>query len=93
LLFARIIAAIAARGQEGASAQRGSRSAVSRKPWRLTAAETALRGASLDDTDVLKAAIATSFTDVRRWGSTRRSATSRYPLWTTRFFGYWRRAA
>jgi xanthine dehydrogenase YagS FAD-binding subunit len=38
---------------------------VAHKPWRLTAAETALRGASLDDTDVLKAAIATSFSDVR----------------------------
>jgi xanthine dehydrogenase YagS FAD-binding subunit len=38
---------------------------VAHKPWRLTAAETALRGASLDDTDLLKAAIATSFSDVR----------------------------
>jgi xanthine dehydrogenase YagS FAD-binding subunit len=38
---------------------------VAHKPWRLTAAETSLRGASLDNTDVLKAAIATSFTDVR----------------------------
>src|ERR1700688_3090561 len=31
---------------------------VAHKPWRLTAAETALRGVSLDDTDALKAAIA-----------------------------------
>jgi xanthine dehydrogenase YagS FAD-binding subunit len=38
---------------------------VAHKPWRPTAAETALRGASLDDTDLLKAAIATSFSDVR----------------------------
>jgi xanthine dehydrogenase YagS FAD-binding subunit len=38
---------------------------VAHKPWRLTAAETALRGASLDDIDTLKAAIATSFTDAR----------------------------
>src|SRR6201997_1923412 len=38
---------------------------VAHKPGRLTAAETALRSASLDDTDVLKEAIAKSFTDVR----------------------------
>jgi xanthine dehydrogenase YagS FAD-binding subunit len=36
---------------------------VAHKPWRLTAAETALRGASLDDTEALNSAIATSFTD------------------------------
>jgi xanthine dehydrogenase YagS FAD-binding subunit len=35
------------------------------KPWRLTAAETAVRGASLDDIEALKSAIATSFTDAR----------------------------
>jgi xanthine dehydrogenase YagS FAD-binding subunit len=38
---------------------------VAHKPWRITAAETALRGASLDDSDALKSAIATSFTDAR----------------------------
>jgi xanthine dehydrogenase YagS FAD-binding subunit len=38
---------------------------VAHKPWRLTAAETALRGVALDDTDALKSAIATSFTDAR----------------------------
>ena len=38
---------------------------VAHKPWRLTAAETALRGVSLDDTDSLKAAIAASFTEAR----------------------------
>ncbi len=38
---------------------------VAHKPWRLTAAETALRGASLDDSDALKSAIATSFIDAR----------------------------
>jgi xanthine dehydrogenase YagS FAD-binding subunit len=38
---------------------------VAHKPWRLSAAEQALAGASLDDVDVLKAAIATSFTDAR----------------------------
>jgi xanthine dehydrogenase YagS FAD-binding subunit len=38
---------------------------VSHKPWRLTAAETALQGLSREDIDGLKAAIATSFTDAR----------------------------
>jgi xanthine dehydrogenase YagS FAD-binding subunit len=38
---------------------------VSHKPWRLTAAETALSGVSLDNIDGLKSAIATSFTDAR----------------------------
>jgi xanthine dehydrogenase YagS FAD-binding subunit len=38
---------------------------VAHKPWRLTAAEAALRGASLDDITGLKSAIATSFTDAR----------------------------
>jgi xanthine dehydrogenase YagS FAD-binding subunit len=38
---------------------------VAHKPWRLTAAETALRGASLDDVGALASAIATSFTDAR----------------------------
>ena len=38
---------------------------VAHKPWRLTAAETALRGASLDDVEALKSTIATSFADAR----------------------------
>src|SRR6266566_3420909 len=38
---------------------------VAHKPWRLTAAETALRGASLGDEAALRSAIATSFTDAR----------------------------
>jgi xanthine dehydrogenase YagS FAD-binding subunit len=38
---------------------------VAHKPWRLTAAETALRGAPVDDEEALKSAIAASFTDVR----------------------------
>jgi xanthine dehydrogenase YagS FAD-binding subunit len=38
---------------------------VAHKPWRLTAAETALRGASLDDGNMLRSAIATSFDDAR----------------------------
>src|SRR5438128_270133 len=38
---------------------------VAHKPWRLTAAEAALRGVSLGDVDALKSALATSFTDAR----------------------------
>src|SRR5207245_11018974 len=38
---------------------------VAHKPWRLTAAESALRGVSLDDVQALRTAIATSFVDVR----------------------------
>src|SRR5947208_225858 len=38
---------------------------VANKPWRLTAAESALRGVSLDDTDALMTAIAASFTEAR----------------------------
>ncbi len=38
---------------------------VAHKPWRLTAAEAALRGVSLDDIEALKKAIAISFIDAR----------------------------
>src|SRR3984893_1251569 len=38
---------------------------VAHKPWRLTAAESALRGVSLDDTDALMRAIAASCTEAR----------------------------
>jgi len=38
---------------------------VAHKPWRLTAAESALRGVSLDDLDRLRTAIASSFADAR----------------------------
>jgi xanthine dehydrogenase YagS FAD-binding subunit len=38
---------------------------VAHKPWRLTAAEGALRGASLNDSDAMKSAIAKSFADAR----------------------------
>jgi xanthine dehydrogenase YagS FAD-binding subunit len=38
---------------------------VAHKPWRLAAAEAALRGLSLDNEPRLKAAVATSFTDAR----------------------------
>jgi xanthine dehydrogenase YagS FAD-binding subunit len=38
---------------------------VAHKPWRLAAAETALRGVSLDDVDALKSAISKAFIDAR----------------------------
>jgi xanthine dehydrogenase YagS FAD-binding subunit len=38
---------------------------VAHKPWRLSAAERALRGLSLDDVEALKPAIAASFADAR----------------------------
>ena len=38
---------------------------VAHRPWRLGAAEVALRGLSLDDEVRLNAAIAESFTDAR----------------------------
>jgi xanthine dehydrogenase YagS FAD-binding subunit len=38
---------------------------VAHKPWRLTASESALRGASLDDSAALKSAIAKSFAEAR----------------------------
>src|SRR6266436_2074578 len=57
-------AAVAIDGQRIRSA-RLALGGVAHKPWRLTAAETALRGASLDDVEALKSAIATSFADAR----------------------------
>jgi xanthine dehydrogenase YagS FAD-binding subunit len=57
-------AAVAAEGRRIRSA-RLAMGGVAHKPWRLTAAETALGGASLDDPDALKSAIAASFTDAR----------------------------
>jgi xanthine dehydrogenase YagS FAD-binding subunit len=41
---------------------------VAHKPWRLAAAEMALRGLALSDVDTLKVAIAASFTDARPLG-------------------------
>jgi xanthine dehydrogenase YagS FAD-binding subunit len=38
---------------------------VAHKPWRLTAAEGALRGTALDDSNAVKSAIAWSFADAR----------------------------
>src|SRR5712691_4621019 len=57
-------AAVAIDGQRIRSA-RLALGGVAHKPWRLTAAETVLRGASLDDVEALKSAIATSFADAR----------------------------
>src|SRR5438128_5525165 len=38
---------------------------VAHKPWRLTAAESALRGVSLDDANALRTAISTAFAEAR----------------------------
>jgi xanthine dehydrogenase YagS FAD-binding subunit len=57
-------AAIATDGRRIRSA-RLAMGGVAQKPWRLTAAETELRGASLDDSNTLRSAIATSFSDAR----------------------------
>jgi xanthine dehydrogenase YagS FAD-binding subunit len=57
-------AAVAANGRQ-ISSVRLAMGGVAHKPWRLSAAETALRGVSLDDSDGLKAAIAKSFGDAR----------------------------
>jgi xanthine dehydrogenase YagS FAD-binding subunit len=57
-------AAVATDGRRIRSA-RLAMGGVAHKPWRLTAAETALRGAPLNDIEALQSAIATSFTDAR----------------------------
>jgi xanthine dehydrogenase YagS FAD-binding subunit len=57
-------AAVATSGRRITSA-RLAMGGVAHKPWRLTATETSLRGASLDDSNALESAIATSFTDAR----------------------------
>ena len=57
-------AAVATNGRRIASA-RLAMGGVAHKPWRLTAAETALRGVSLDNIDALRSAIAASFADAR----------------------------
>ena len=38
---------------------------IAHKPWRLRAAESSLRGISLDDVEGLRSAIAASFADAR----------------------------
>ncbi len=64
--FALVSAAVAVAidGSRIASA-RLAMGGVAHKPWRLTAAEAALRGASMGDIGALRSAIATSFTDAR----------------------------
>jgi xanthine dehydrogenase YagS FAD-binding subunit len=57
-------AAVAVNGQRISSA-RLALGGVAHKPWRLTDAEEALRGASLDDVDALQSAISLSFVDAR----------------------------
>jgi len=57
-------AAVATDGERIRSA-RLALGGVAHKPWRLTAAESSLRGISLDDNDGLKSAIAASFADAR----------------------------
>src|SRR3982075_3392967 len=57
-------AAVATDGRQIRSA-RLAMGGVAHKPWRLKAAETGLRGISLDDIDGLSSAIATSVTDAR----------------------------
>jgi xanthine dehydrogenase YagS FAD-binding subunit len=57
-------AAVAMDGRRIRSA-RVAMGGVALKPWRLTAAEAALPGVSLDDIEALKAAIVTSFIDAR----------------------------
>jgi xanthine dehydrogenase YagS FAD-binding subunit len=64
--FALVSAAVAvATSARRITSARLAMGGVAHKPWRLTAAEASLRGASLDDSDALKSAIATSFTDAR----------------------------
>jgi xanthine dehydrogenase YagS FAD-binding subunit len=57
-------AAVAADGRR-IRAARLAMGGVAHKPWRLTAAESGLRGISLDDIDGLRSAIAASFDDAR----------------------------
>src|SRR5271169_2157175 len=57
-------AAVAANGRQ-ISSVRLAMGGVAHKPWRLSAAEAALRGVSLDDSDGLKSAVAESFGDAR----------------------------
>ncbi len=57
-------AAVATEGRRIRSA-RLALGGVAHKPWRLTAAEAALSGISLDDGDALRSAITTSFAEAR----------------------------
>lgn len=58
-------AAAVATGSRRIRSARLAMGGVAHKPWRLTAAESALRGISLDDVDGLRSAIAASFVDAR----------------------------
>jgi xanthine dehydrogenase YagS FAD-binding subunit len=59
-----VAAAVATDGRRIRSA-RLAMGGVAHKPWRLTEAESGLRGVSLDDIDDLKLVIAKSFVDAR----------------------------
>jgi xanthine dehydrogenase YagS FAD-binding subunit len=62
--FALVSAAVAVATDRGRiGSVRLALGGLAHKPWRLSAAETALRGVSLDDGSALKAAIAKSFGD------------------------------
>jgi len=64
--FALVSAAVAvAVDHRRISSARIAMGGVAHKPWRLTGAEAALRGVSLDDTGALKSAIATSCAESR----------------------------
>ena len=64
--FALVSAAAAVATDGGRiSSARLAMGGVAHKPWRLTAAETSVRGISLADVDGLRSAIATSFVDAR----------------------------
>jgi xanthine dehydrogenase YagS FAD-binding subunit len=62
-----LVSAAAALATDGRSIRsvRLAMGGVAHKPWRLTAAESGLRGISLDDIDGLRSAIAASFVDAR----------------------------
>ena len=65
--FALVSAAAAVAADDGRiiGSVRLAMGGVAHKPWRLTAAESGLRGISLDDIDELRSAIAASFIDAR----------------------------
>lgn len=59
------VAAAVARDGKHIRSARLAMGGVAHKPWRLAAAESALRGVPLDNADALSAAIAQSFADAR----------------------------
>src|SRR5881296_2332452 len=64
--FALVSAAAAVAADDGRiRSARLALGGVAHKPWRLTATEAALRGASLADIEALRSAIAASFTEAR----------------------------